>query len=315
MLRQRTYLIEFRYLYEKTINPKDLWSDDGNWITTKTGKHIFIGGVQRKRRPKKPLGVKSDSESWQKKAALFKFAITSSMARNRDRLDFSTRREVERKQIDRKKAVASVVRLMLLTGIRVGGGKDRTGVTYVHVKGQKDKKVAKTTYAATSLLKKHVSIKGNRVELNFRGKAGVMRKVVVTDKPLAESIRAFMGGKDSAPDDNSSLFQYKDDGMTSVVSRYSVQKRIKKFDPDYKPKDFRTLKANEVATESVAKILGEEHDIPRTEKGKVAFAKKIINRIGKETSRELGNKPSVALRNYVNPKLVETALEMLGLEI
>jgi len=310
----------------------------GHWITY-NGKPMFIGGAQRKDRPKKArkevgkwkVRKKADGSTvtdksgnpvkefwvpkkWVEQNQRYKFAITAALANNSERIEQNLNREISRKIIDKKTAVATVTLLMLETGMRVGGGRGRgaTGKTI-----RRDKKTGEEigvveTSGATTLKRSHVTIEGDKVTLNFVGKKGVDRTVEVHNRILAQSIKNnFMGGKNSAPDDDKFLFINPENGQP--IGRKDVAARIKKFDPDYKPKDLRTLKANEIASQAAMDIMSSPIPIPDTDLKKKALANKIVKQIAKRTSDVLGNTPAVAKSDYINPKLMEAVLEMVGL--
>lgn len=308
-LRQRKYLME--------MSADELYAD-GHWITFR-GKPLFIGGVQRKHRPKRPnksagkivtLKKKDGStftkriyrKSWVKKQEKFKFAVMASMAKNIERMDRMLKYECERKKLDQKKATATALLIMIKTGMRVGGGHGGTGKT----RGEE-------THGTTTLERQHVKITGDTVEFKYLGKAGIKHSHIVHDGSIANSLREFMGGQDEAPDDKTPLFTYKVGRTKDVLDRRDVDKRLKKFDRDYRPKDLRTLKANEVASDEVFKILGEPLSSPTTKRETKKVIKSVINRIAERVSGELANTPSVAKGSYINPHLIEVVLAEMRL--
>jgi len=304
-LRYRGYLSE--------MSPEDLYAT-GSWITFR-GKPMFIGGVKRKRRPKKPkqpvgktvtfkkkdgsTGTKlTYPKSWVKKQSKFKFAVMVSLAKNVDRIERMLTLESGRKKKDQKKAAATALKLMLLTGMRVRGGS---------TKGEK-------TYGATTLERRHVKIENGKATFNYKGKDGVEQNHSTDNPELITAVKVFMDGRDSSPDDNTPLFTFKvDRKTTNVLTRAHVAKRIKKFDPDYKPKDLRTLRANTVASDELATMLNEPRNIPANAKEKKKFVKGVIKRIAEKVSNALGNTADVAKKHYINPFLMETALAEMGL--
>lgn len=300
--------------YLNEMSAQDLY-DTGRWITFR-GRPMFIGGAQRKRRPNKPqkavgklvVITKKDGTTFQKrvypkawieKQSRFKFAITASLAKNVDRMDRMLTFEMNRKKIDQKKAAATALKIMLATGMRVGSGRGMTG--------------GEETFGTTSLERQHVKVSGAKVAFDFRGKAGVEQHHEVVDSELANAVKEFMGGRNEAPDDRTPLFRYKNGSATETLSRQDVANRLKKFDPDYKPKDLRTLKANTIASEEVARMLDEPRQHPATKRDKKKFVKEVIDRITDRVAGVLGNTKSVAKSNYINPYLIDAALSEMGL--
>jgi DNA topoisomerase-1 len=211
--------------------------------------------------------------------------------------------EMNRKKLDQKKAAATALKIMLLTGMRVGGGKGRTGMTG-----------GEETYGTASLERRHIRVSGDKVVFDYKGKVGVQQHHEAVDADLANAVRAFMGGHDeTSPSDRTPLFQCKAGRAVETLTRYDVGKRLKKFDPDYKPKDLRTLKANTIASEEVARMLDEPIQHPATKREKKKFIKKAIDRVTDKVANVLGNTKSVAKSNYINPYLIEAALAEMGL--
>jgi DNA topoisomerase-1 len=304
-------------LVEK-VNPKDLYGT-GFWITYK-GRPLFIGGAKRADRPKKPaepVGKKvtvtrKDGTTFTRyvypkefveKQGQHKFAIMASLAANTERLDRVLKLESAGKELSRKKATATVLRVMLLTGARVGGGR-AGGPGLSH---------GEETFGVTTLERRHVKLKGNRVELGFIGKKGVPNKFTVNDKALAGSIRSFMGGKDSDPDSRKRLFTFTEGGAEKVIHRADAVDRLKQFDRDYKPKDLRTLRANEIASEAALDVLDEPPQKPANKKEAAQYIKTVVDKLADTVSSALGNTPAVAKSNYINPALIETVLVTVGL--
>jgi len=300
---------------------------DGHWITVH-GRAVYIGASANLREPKKPKNYKVkevvhtkadgstyvekiEPKGWVEQKTKYKFARTASLARQLPGIEKSLEREASGKKLDRKKAAATALLLISQTGMRVGGGRGGTGRSKPKGKGNPKDLQHEDTFGTTTIQRRHVQIKGNTVELSYLGKSGVERRVKVTNKTLARSIRQFMGGKDSAPDDTKPLFSYLgEDGKEHRIDRQKVSERLKKFDKHFKPKDLRTLKANEIASKALlehAKAVMAIDD----QKTRAKMAKRIVSNIATEVAGELGNTPSVAKASYINPALLGVALEMV----
>jgi len=92
--------------------------------------------------------------------------------------------------LPKQKVLATVLKLMELTRIRVG-----------------NEEYAKTndSYGLTTLHDDHVNVKGSKVQFQFRGKSGVDHEIEVSDKQLAKIVKRCqdLPGQD--------LFQYLDE--------------------------------------------------------------------------------------------------------
>lgn len=311
----------------------------GRWVTIAGGRRVFIASTKEVvksdlKRLKKASTATLDKqvvttqdgreitkyvypEGVAQKKAQYKFARVAALLSERDKIEKKLRTRVRGMDRDSDepptKDQASALALLLIstTGIRAG-------------EGETD---GKATYAATSLERRHVSVKDNNVQLSFRGKAGVQIDLSFDDEELATGLRQCLGGKDSDPS-GASIFQYEgSDGRP--VSRDMLIRDLRgqsKIGADhYKLHDLRTCKALEVASQEVDKILGEEKpEIPFAPEGakssevkaalkaRRVLAKGYIDRVATAVSDQLKNTPSVAMADYTEPALIESMLESLG---
>jgi len=160
---------------------------------------------------------------------------------------------------------AAAVRLMHLTGMRPGGDED-TGA---------DKKA----HGATTLLKHHVEVDGDKVHYDFTGKKGVRIKNTVHDGALAEHIARRLSSNDG-----DRLFQTDASKANAFVK--------KTVGGDFKSKDLRTATANRIAADLVSTL-------PKPTNAKEHHA--ATNHVGDVVSSQLGNTRAVALKDYINP--------------
>jgi DNA topoisomerase I len=317
------------HVLDEKINVDELYAD-GFWITLR-GKPMFIGGPSRKVRPSKnrkdvlKKKIRKDKKgkpilgkdgkpqkydwvpkAWEEQNERFKFAVMVSLAKNRDRVERMLTSDLNRKQQDKKTVVAGIALMMLDTGMRVGGGrgKGKTGATIK--RDSEGNQSVVDTYGATTLQMNHLRFEGDKAILDYVGKKGMDRHVETSTPKVVEFLKKSAIGKSGTD----RLFEY--DG--EPISQKDISKRMKKFDPDYTPKVMRTLKANEVASNAGLDIIDRDIEIPDTPKKKEALIKKLIKEIGDKTSAVLGNESAVALKNYINPKLVEAIMEEVGLK-
>lgn len=152
------------------------------------------------------------------------------------------------------------------------------------------------TYGVTTLYKKHVSVRGNKVSFAFRGKHKVLVRTTLVDSELADAIKDLLalpgGGR---------LFRYENgDGVCalngSVLNAY-IQEHMGE---EFSAKDFRTWGGTLMAAIALA-----EHDPPESE----AEAKRRMAAVMRTVGERLGNTPAVARSSYVSPAVVEQYLD------
>jgi len=177
--------------------------------------------------------------------------------------------DLAQRQLTRDRAIASVVRLLDLSVVRVG-----------------NESYAKTnkSFGATTLRMRHASVSGKTVKLRFKAKSGKLAEVAVTDHRLAHFVRK-MG---DLPGQN--LFQYlDDDGEAHPVGSAEVNDYLcETMGEHFTAKNFRTWHASAIAFGLLAHAAR-----PLTIKG-----------LMEAVSDKLGNTPAIARKSYVHPAVV-----------
>lgn len=172
-------------------------------------------------------------------------------------------------ELTRERAVASVVRLLDLGAVRVGN------------EGYAQ---ANKSFGATTLRQRHAEVTGNTLRLRFKGKAGKMRELALTDRSLARVVRTMQ----DLPGQN--VFKYVDDaGELHTVGSHDVNDFLREAMGDnFTAKSFRTWHASVMGLEC---ILGSSGVIPM---------KCLLDCV----SGQLGNTPAVARKSYIHPAVL-----------
>jgi DNA topoisomerase-1 len=184
-------------------------------------------------------------------------------------------RDLEGNATDRDTVIAAVVRLLDIGHLRVGN----------EAYAQSNK-----SFGATTLRNRHVKVAGKRLDLQYRAKSGVMRKLSITDKSLSRVVRRVQ----DLP--GQQLFQYRDEsGELHSVGSAEVNAYIREaMGEDFTAKHFRTWSASVIALEHIAAA---------TASGtKVKLAELL-----EPVAAALGNTPSIARKSYVHPYVLERA--------
>src|SRR5262249_47958704 len=129
--------------------------------------------------------------------------------------------DLARPGLPREKVLATVVRLLEVTGIRVGNDE------YAR---------ANRSFGLTTLLNDHVEVSGSTMRLKFRGKSGKIHTASLSDRRLARILQRCQAlpGED--------LFQYVDaEGVEQTVGSGDVNDYLREITgEDFTAKDFRT---------------------------------------------------------------------------
>jgi DNA topoisomerase I len=182
--------------------------------------------------------------------------------------------------LPRNKVLATIVRLMEQTLIRVGN----------EAYARENK-----SYGLTTMRAKHVQVNGSTVVFRFRGKSGKLHTVGVEDRRLARIVRQCQ----DLP--GYELFEYLDElGETRKVDSADVNDYLRAISgEDLTAKDFRTWAGTVLASMALREF---EESASETE------AKKNVVEAIKAVAQRLGNTPAVCRKCYVHPAVLECYL-------
>jgi DNA topoisomerase I len=192
-----------------------------------------------------------------------------------------TERHLRRGRLDREKALAAAVQILDRTRIRVGS--EEYASRY-------------RTYGLATLRSKHLSIEGDTLVLDFRGKGGVDHHAEITDARLARVVAEM----DGLP--GYEVFAYlDDDGDVVDVRSEDVNAYIKEhMGEDFSAKDFRTWAgtvAAAVALDEVGPIEGARE------------RQRAVTRVCRIAAELLGNTPAVCRASYIDPRVIDHFLD------
>lgn len=204
-------------------------------------------------------------------------------------LDFAAALPTIRKTVDahmalkglpREKVLATVVRLLETTMIRVGN---------------QDYAKANKSYGLTTLLDRHVAVDGAELRFRFKGKSGKQWKLGLKDRRVAKIVKA----SQDLPGQH--LFQYLDAaGEQHEVTSGDINAYLKEISgEDITAKDFRTWTGTVLAAMALA-----EYETVDSE----AAAKKNIRAAIETVAARLGNTPTVCRKCYIHPEIFESYL-------
>lgn len=246
------------------------WTDV--WICPRATGHIQATGRDAKGR--KQYRYHAD---WSRHASETKFERLPAFAKGLPKLRKRIDADLNKRGVSRDKVLATAVRLLEITLIRVGN------TQYAR---------QNRSYGLTTLNKRHLDVDGTALTFAFKGKSGVEHEVRVRDRRLATVIRSLR----ELP--GQQLFKYRDaDGDLCAIGSDDVNAYIREaMGEDFSAKDFRTW----AGTVSAARALREAE--PPTS---ATDAKRKITVCVKAVAGLLGNTPTVCRSSYVHPKVFE----------
>lgn len=179
--------------------------------------------------------------------------------------------------LSRDKVMATIVRLLETTLIRVGNDE------YAQ---QND------SYGLTTLHNRHVKVRGGQITFSFKGKSGKHHNIDVRDPRLAKLVRRCQ----ELPGQN--LFGYVDEaGNVHQVTSDDVNTYLREIAGDeFSAKDFRTWAGTVLAAVALREI-GEFHSQKQ--------AKQNVVQAIAAVAKMLGNTVAVCRRCYIHPVILE----------
>src|SRR2546423_3248607 len=209
------------------------------------------------------------------KGELRKYYRVRQMARDLPSLRAKIQRDFRRKGLTKEKVCAGIVRLIAHGFFRVGSEKY-----------QKEN----NTFGITTMRKSHVSVSGDTVEFEYKGKRSITQRNVVVAKDLARFVSALL----DTPGPR--LFRYLEDGKWVDVDSGDVNEYIERVAHfPYTAKDFRTW-GGTLRAATVLAELGKGKSQNERKKNVVTAVRLVAS--------ELGNTPTICRKSYVHPVIV-----------
>jgi DNA topoisomerase I len=195
--------------------------------------------------------------------------------------------DMARQGLPRAKVLATVLRLLDTTLIRVGNE------AYAR---------ANRSFGLTTLRDRHVDVAGATLRFHFRGKSGKEHTVEIYDRRLALIVKRCQ----EIP--GQELFQYRDDeGQRRTIDSADVNAYLRQVTgQDFTSKDFRTWNGTVLAVRALQTCGARES---------AAQAKKAVVEAVKTVAAQLGNTPAICRKCYVHPVVIEAYVEGSLLEM
>jgi DNA topoisomerase I len=244
----------------------------GVWISPDPLGHIQATGVDSRGRTQYRY-----HQLWREQRDAQKFAHMLRFAGALPALRTAAAADLERRDLDRDRVAAGVVRLIDLGLFRIGG--ERYAELDHH-------------YGATTLLREHVTVTGDGLQFDYIAKEGKHRAITVTDPAVRPTIAA-LAVSDTGLE---TLFCYSRDGAWHALHSRDVSSYIAtRAGAHFTAKEFRTWNA----TVLMALALAGAAPAPTARARTGVIAAGI-----REVAAWLGDTPAVARGSYVDPGLI-----------
>jgi DNA topoisomerase-1 len=246
------------------------------WICPREDGHLQATG--RDARGRKQFRYHED---WRKVRDATKYDRMIAFGRALPRIRRRVTRDLARRGLPREKVLATVVRLLETTLIRVGN------TEYAR---------ANNSYGLTTFRDRHVNVSGSKINFYFRGKSGKRHVIKLENPRLAKIVRQCrdLPGYE--------LFQYVDEtGGPVSISSNDVNDYLREITgAEFTAKDFRTWAGTVLAARAFQEF---KRFSTKME------AKHNILKAVEAVARMLGNTPAICRRCYVHPVVLDTYLD------
>ena len=245
------------------------------WICKSANGHIQAVGRDVKGRKQYKYHAKwREARDGTKYSRMLDFAKALPVIRARVSAD------LRREGMPREKILATVVKLLDLTAIRIGNEE--------YAKQNR-------SYGLTTLKTKHVDVEGSKVRFRFTGKSGIKHEVAITHKGIAKILKKCQ----EIP--GQELFQYLDGDSPVSINSSDVNDYIREAaGNDFTAKDFRTWAGTVLAASALSQVTDCE-----SETAKKAAVIGAVDSV----AAALGNTRAICRKCYIHPAVVEAFTE------
>lgn len=250
------------------------WTDV--WICPREDGHIQATG--RDKRGRKQYRYHPD---WRAIRDENKYERMIAFGRALPRIRRRVARDLRRRGLGREKVLATMVRLLETTLVRVGNEE------YARANG---------SIGLSTMRDRHVAVRGGKLEFQFQGKSGKRHHIALHDPRLAAIVRRVQ----DLP--GQKLFQYIDEnGGQQHVKSDDVNDYLREIaGAEFSAKDFRTWAGTVLAAIALRQF--EKFDTK-------AQAKKNVVAAIERVAQRLGNTPAVCRKCYIHPAILESYLD------
>ncbi len=242
------------------------------WICPTANGHLQATGLDAKGRKQYRY-----HDKWRSQRDAAKFEHLFHFGRQLPRLRRRVNRDMRERHLRKERVISTIVRLLEESLIRVGNDE--------YARENK-------SYGLSTLRNRHALVRGDELQVQFRGKSGVYHAVKVTDPRVARTVKRCQ----ELPGQR--LFRYYDDaGELRDVRSDDVNGYVQRtLGQEFSTKDFRTWAASAFALSILSRL---EHPTSKKE------ARHEIGLAVKQVAHVLGNTEAVCRKSYIHPAIIE----------
>lgn len=246
------------------------------WICPIAHGHVQATGVDAKGRKQYRYHPR-----WREVRDETKYGRMLVFARALPKIRRRVARDLAKPGLPREKILATVVRLLETTLIRVGNEE------YAR---------HNDSFGLTTMRDRHVDVSGATLKFEFRGKSGIVHAIHLTDRRLAAIV------KQSQDLPGYELFQYIDEqGTRRAIDASDVNAYLKEIaGEEFTAKDFRTWAGTVLAARALQEF---QHFDSK------AQAKRNVLQAIESVAKRLGNTKAVCRKCYIHPAIIDLYMD------
>jgi DNA topoisomerase-1 len=245
------------------------WADV--WIAVDPRSHVQATGRDARHRKQYRYHPK-----WKQLSHQTKYSRLVAFARALPMIRAQVAAHLRQTAMRKTKVLATIVQLLERTFIRIGNEE------YARANG---------SFGLTTLRDRHVKIRGEAIQFEFKGKSGVRQRVTLSDRRLAKIVRHCqeLPGQE--------LFRYVDEhGRSRLITSADVNDYLRNAAGEtFSAKDFRTWAGTLIATRE----LSDRDPGPTQRQAKATLVDAV-----RVVSHHLGNTPAVCRACYIHPAVL-----------
>lgn len=214
------------------------------------------------------------SPEWIKIQEKKKFNTLLQFSKSINFINTTIKKLLNEKKLTKNKIIAMILQIIIHCGFRVGSKK------YLQLYN---------SYGITNIKKEHVAFlpNSNKININFVGKKGVLNTCTFNDKLLYQTMLDIFNSRRHS----NHFFIYKG----TVIKEKNINNFLKKFNPDFTSKLFRTYYANIYFINELNNLNSLNQNKPKKE---VVQALKVV-------ADAINNTPAISKKNYIHNGIID----------
>lgn len=234
---------------------------------------ILFKGYDSKNRPQAIYSTK-----WKDKTRKEKLCALIPFSKNMKKINMSINNNLNNNKFDREKIISMILRIISKCYFRIG-----------NIKYEK----LYNSFGISTIHRKHISFKEDRIFFKFKGKKGVINEHNIKDPILSRELRKL---SNENPDKH--LFCYEEEGKWIHIKHTEINNFLKNFHDVLSSKQYRTYDAN-IKLINILKT----KEIPSTISE--SKRKKNIKEASISISNDLHNTPAVLKKEYIDINIID----------